>query len=571
MCISLYLVHAVSRWNKVPLIQRHTLSLAKQMRAKSICIEDGPPAVYRLPMREVVMNEKQRLAKFHISKPLPKDRSPEKVIMLLGATGAGKTTMIHSIANYTMGVHWEDEFRFKLFMEAEMTKTSEAHSQTRWITAYTFHRMEGSKVPFTLTIVDTPGFGDTEGLERDKEITMQIKEFFSLPGENGIDHLDGIGFISQAALARLTPTQKYIYDSILSTFGKDISGNIFLMATFADGSPEPPVVGAVKAAEIPFTSFFTFNNCSLFSDSEECDEDMNFDELFWQLCSENLQQFFTKLATVEPKSLQLTKQVLEERQQLETVIQGLQQKINTGLSKINELQQEEAILKKRELDILANKDFSYEVKISKVKSVDISGSGLFVTNCLECNFTCHYPCPYPFDEDKYRCTAMVNQGDPHKAKCSICPGRCSWRVHINVPSRYEVYEETETRTSEHLKSRYYEALSGQSSVKTMIANMKDHLAFLQGKVLEMSREAKETMQRLDEIALKPNPLSEVEYIDLLIESERQEGKPGYPQRIKYYQDMKQRAMIMSKLQDTHYSHAEAQVSTSDKWDTFKFW
>ena len=111
-------------------------------------------------MREVVMNEKQRIAKFHISKPLPKDRSPEKVILLLGSTGAGKTTMIHSIANYIMGVHWEDEFRFKLLMEAEMSNTSEAHSQTRWITAYTFHRMEGSKLPFTLTIVDTPGFGD---------------------------------------------------------------------------------------------------------------------------------------------------------------------------------------------------------------------------------------------------------------------------------------------------------------------------------------------------------------------------------------------------------------------------
>lgn len=105
----------------------------------------------------------------------------------------------------------------------------------------------------------------------------------------------------------------------------------------------------------------------------------------------------------------------------------------------------------------------------------------------------------------------------------------------------------------------------------MIANMEEHLAFLQGKVLEMSREAKESMQRLDEIALKPNPLSEVEYIDLLIESERQEGKPGYSQRIKYYQDMKQRALIMSRLQDTHYTHGGAKVNTSDKWDTFKFW
>ena len=73
-------------------------------------------------MREVVKNEKQRIAKFHISKPLPRDRSPEKVIMLLGATGAGKTTMIHNITNYVMGVHWEDEFCFKLHMEVTHLK-----------------------------------------------------------------------------------------------------------------------------------------------------------------------------------------------------------------------------------------------------------------------------------------------------------------------------------------------------------------------------------------------------------------------------------------------------------------
>ena len=58
----------------------------------------------------------------------------------------------------------------------------EAHSQYRWITAYTFHRMEDSKDPFTLTIFNTLGFGDTEGLEWNKEVSMQIKEFFSLPG-----------------------------------------------------------------------------------------------------------------------------------------------------------------------------------------------------------------------------------------------------------------------------------------------------------------------------------------------------------------------------------------------------
>ena len=550
------------------------------MRAKSIRIEDGPPAIYKLPLREVMRNETHHIAKCHISKPVPKDRFPEKVIMILGATGAGKTTMINSIANYILGVHWEDDFRFKLLMEAEDDKKSQAHSQTRWITAYTFHKMEGSTIPYTLTIVDTPGFGDTEGLERDRVIASQIKEFFSLPGENGIDHLDGIGFVTQAALARLTPTQQYIFDSILSTFGKDVASNIFMMITFADGN-KPPVVDAIKSAEIPFCKYFKFNNSSLFNrsvdedkdDEEESDEDdEDFGEMFWKMGFISLQKFFTTFATVEPKSLQLTKEVLEERQRLETIIQGLQQKIITGLSKIDELRQEERIMKEQEAAILANRNFTYEIKVSKPHKIDLSGSGHHVTNCLECNFTCHYPCPYPSNEDKYHCSSMANRGDLYSARCTVGPGRCSWKKHVNTPFRFIEHEEIEKRTSEDLKKRYYEAMSGQSSVKSMIENMNDHLEFLQMKVLEMSHDAKESMQRLDQIALKPNPLSEVEYIDLLIESEKQEAKSGYQQRINYYQEVKQQALVMSKLKDDMYSAAAgSQIRNGGKWEAFKFW
>ena len=111
------------------------------------------------------------------------------------------------------------------------------------ITAYTFHKEQGFPLPYSLTVIDTPGFGDTEGLERDKKITAQIKEFFS--SENGIDQLHAIGFVVQSSLPRLTPTQSYIFDAILSMFGKDIAENIFLMTTFADGE-EPQVLDAVR-------------------------------------------------------------------------------------------------------------------------------------------------------------------------------------------------------------------------------------------------------------------------------------------------------------------------------------
>ena len=149
----------------------------------------------------------------------------EKVFMVVGATGAGKTTLINGMVNYILGVQWKDEFRFKVITEE--TKATQAHSQTQDITAYTFHPMKGSAVPYTFTIIDTPGFGGTGGLRRDKKITEQIKQFFSIPPPDGIDHLDGIGFVVQASQARLTSTQEYIFDSILSIFGNDVSKNIF--------------------------------------------------------------------------------------------------------------------------------------------------------------------------------------------------------------------------------------------------------------------------------------------------------------------------------------------------------
>ncbi|XP_063050095.1 verrucotoxin subunit beta-like [Engraulis encrasicolus] len=49
-----------------------------------------------------------------------------------------------------------------------------------------------------------------------------------------------------------------------------------------------------------------------------------------------------------------------------------------------------------------------------------------------------------------------------------------------------------------------------------------------------------------EIALRPGPLGPPDYIDLLIQSEEQEARPGYLRRIKALQEMRERAVIVQK-------------------------
>jgi ABC-type multidrug transport system fused ATPase/permease subunit len=139
---------------------------------------------YQLELKETPFTETTTIIKrFSFGEPNQLMDRPWKTLLLMGETGSGKTTMINAMINYVLGVNWEDDFRFMLIKE-EVRGGTQAHSQTQGVTAYDLHYQNGFRIPFSLTIVDTPGFGDTRGIERDEEITATIKEFFEHP--NGI-------------------------------------------------------------------------------------------------------------------------------------------------------------------------------------------------------------------------------------------------------------------------------------------------------------------------------------------------------------------------------------------------
>ena len=540
--------------------------LAETMLQKSKKMSNGPPPVYLLATKTKLNQDKGRIAKKSIGSPSGVcDGGKEKVLMVVGATGAGKTTLINGMINYILGVEWADKFRYKLVVED--SKVSQAFSQTRDITAYTIYPMKGSAISYTFTIIDTPGFGDTGGLKRDKEITNQIKEFFSIPPPDGIDHLDCIGFVTQASLARLTPTQEYIFDSVLSIFGKDVVKSIFMLVTFADGQ-QPPVMEAIKKAKIPAQKFYKFNNSALYAnDFKEIEE--GFDAMFWRMGARSFEKFFLEFEKTDSVSLQLTQEVLKERHQLQTIIEGLNPQITEGLNKIEEMRQEEAVLKKHEADIEANRSFTYPVEITVPVETRLEGTGRHTTTCLRCNYTCHKDCTIADDEEKFRCLAMDDEG-----KCEICTQHCKWSEHRNLPYVIEYRKETQMRTSDDLKKKYESAMSGKTRVKGMIGKLEEYLMSVHTKVLKMIVKAQQSIRRLDEIALKPNPLTQIEYLELLIESEKNEAKDGWKQRVQYYEEAKRQAEMLAKVKDV--KAAEKQIkekaSSGEKWySRFKFW
>ena len=270
--------------------------LAEIVRREELKLKDGTPSIYKLAMEENLRDARKMISKPSIGKP---GQLQEKVLLVIGATGAGKSTLINGMANYIMGVKWEDGFRFKVVTDDPNVSTSK--SQTKFITAYTFYPMEGSALSYKLTVIDTPGFSDSQGLKRDKDIVQQIQQFFLIPSPNGVRHIDGIAFVTQASHVRLTPNQEYIFNFILSILGKDLCKNIFLMITSAD-SQKPPILQALNDAKLEVSNrHFKFNNSVLFKDNKE-DED-SFDALFWKMS-------FRALADFLPSCFQLRALVL---------------------------------------------------------------------------------------------------------------------------------------------------------------------------------------------------------------------------------------------------------------------
>ncbi|XP_075071560.1 uncharacterized protein LOC142160588 [Mixophyes fleayi] len=517
--------------------------------------EKGKPSVYQLNLDLC----KSGYHKYNFGKE--NHQIPNKVILLLGATGSGKTTLINGMANYILGVEWKDDFRYKLVHE--VTNKSQAHSQTSVVTAYKINYESGNQIPYSLTLIDTPGFGDTRGIEQDKKITEDIDAFFT--AHSGIDQIDAVCFVVQASLPRLTSTQKYIFNSVFSIFGKDIKDNIFILINFSDAET-PPVLEAIKHADIPCPLdsngdpiHFKFNNSALFANNQA--SNMSFNEMFWNMGVESMRTFFSDLSKLESKSLKLTKEVLMERKQLQMTLQALQTQIKAGLIKLDEIRKTQEALQQNKGLMAANKYFEYEVYITVAEMHKVNNN---TTNCSKCKFTCDDVCRIPFDSMKWLCDAMKN------GHCTQCPGKCAWRDHTNERYKWDYVTKIVKRTSDQLKNRYEKAAGEVMNAGKIFIKLKEEYDLVKDAVFLLICKSSQSLKRLHEIALIPNQLSVTDYIDLRLQSEEQEAKPGYRERIKSLMEVREQEEMLQEIQkapNNNFKKAEKMMCTFFSWTT----
>ncbi|WAR30943.1 hypothetical protein MAR_033485, partial [Mya arenaria] len=511
-------------------------------------VDGQNPTTYALPVaenrtaRDETVKSRQfllgNLWLFYIGSPPLVATKEKKTIMLFGALGTGKSTMVDGFVNYTLGVNWDDPFRYTTVdfdEEKKQRETNQALSQTEWITRYTIFPEKGSRVPYCLNIIDTPGLGDIRGIKRDQEIVKQIRQFFSAKVPKGVCDIDAICFLIKASDYRLTAVQSYIFQLIMSLFGNDVEGNICSFITFADGI-DPPVLPALKETNLSFGEYFTFNNSCLFASNAS---HLSFAPLFWDIWIKSFQHFFSHLEKGKPKSLQLTNDVLDVRFRLEQTMNNLQPQLEAALLKVNQLKEEIAIMDKNKSILKENANFTYVVVQTQQKRRELP-AGKHATNCTNCYFTCHEICGIPDDGSKKDCTVMDRNGT-----CTVCPNKCHWDKHSNAPYTFDYATVEVERNFGEMQKKYQEAagklLTQEQIIEKMVKELDDMIGYIECRMTIVN----EFNERLSANALRPNPLLMTQHIELLIENEKLLKKDGFLERIHTLNESRKTTLIMS--------------------------
>ncbi|KAM6902197.1 uncharacterized protein FYW49_015830 [Xenentodon cancila] len=493
--------------------RRRISSGYEDVMSQSELIRSGPPAVYQLKPKTQLITTLKRVTIGERN-----STKTNKTILLVGETGTGKSTLINALVNYTMGVKFEDEVWFQI---VEDEKRSQAESQTSDVIVYEIFGFEDKTLPFSLTIVDTPGYGDTRGIEHDAVVSQRLFDLFR--SEDGVHEMNAVGLVLKATVNRVSDRMTYIFDSVMSLFGKDLEKNIIALMTHSDGMPPKNALQALEAANIKCAKneknrpvHFLFNNCQ----SELRDEDTEVPlENAWRQTTKGMEQFSEFLKKVRPQKLKTTVEVLKSQIRLTASIHNLQERIKSTEKMKEEIEKTQMQLKIHESDLKDDKNFTIEVQEQYIELEKYGGGWSWfefdgVTRCTTCKENCHYPgCTVAWSASL--CEIMSG------GSCTVCRGRCSDSRHVKDSNRYVTKTRKVKKTVEELKKAYEGNVKDTSGLLNVLEVKKKKLE-AEGK--QWLEEAFRYVLKLRDTALTVKTLSTQTYLGVLIQKMRDLGE-----------------------------------------------
>lgn len=489
------------------------------------------------------------------------------VLLLLGETGVGKSTFINAFVNYVTHTTIDDALKSELISlipssftitDADYNETvvkigndtnevfDIGKSATQTCKTYIFP-INDKKI----VIIDTPGIGDTRGVEQDKKNFQHILQFVG-----NYDKINGICILLKPNNARADVLSNYCIHGLLAQLHKSASKNIVFCYTnsrstlYRPGDTHPKLrksledLYAATNVNIPLNkdNTFCFDSESFrflaalkqgikFSPEERSDFEKSWEKSMIE--TYRLLQFITtrpphlvsetiSLNTARTLISQLSRPIAEITKSIQISNNRLNkqdEKIRKSFESIDKLQKE-LYIPYEDLELR---------KLSHPSTVCTSKKCVKVLNGkVQYTTICHKNCSLKgVATDIINNAALSQCAAMDNGKCKIC--NCGWESHMHIT--YETIRINVKKVDESVQGRL---LNEEDLKKAAIK----YIEILKCEVIENEKEQKKIREICTQFAafLKANAItpyndSILDYINHLIEESELEGKQSTSARL----------------------------------------
>ncbi|KAI1404242.1 hypothetical protein F4819DRAFT_448448 [Hypoxylon fuscum] len=431
------------------------------------------------------------------------DKDKTVVVVFAGASGHGKSTEINAFISYLLGGEVDDPTRI-LVINDSGAKQSE--SVTQLVTCFRIRPLSPLFQGKTMLIVDTPGYGDTRGVDRDVFVTAAMSEFFKT-----VNHVNAIFFTCRANEARttlLSPVSTYVF----SLFAKDVRSCLRTIYTFSD-SGAPLARSALQRLEWPVENGEIAVNNSTFTIELDGGRDDIVVREGWHRSVRNQFLVMQMLLHMPSVSTKNSASVTQNRFQLEKKCELAEKKI---IRTANDAQNLIARLGALASAVGAAPGDKIKVTVDRAIQKPLV-EGKATTLCLNCNFTCHEICAYGDDDDKIKCIAMAD------GECTICKGGCKWDMHRNASYIITTEKHSEWMVPLDMIKRWN---TNNNTLEGVLLNAMDRYTLLQEDLRADILDLAKLSDKLTDTALLHDPTGLFNYIETLIRTARARGAPA---------------------------------------------
>ena len=163
------------------------------------------------------------------------ERGCNYTVLLLGQTGSGKTSLLNLIANYSGVLHILDEGvlsagELHAFGQGRVTDLSVENALDDPLASKTsdarVYQLELASNWF-FTIIDTPGFGESRGLDVDKQHVERIMACL----KEKIQSINCVMLVMNGRESRMTTTMKYVLSQLTAVMPKAVLDHVVAVFT----------------------------------------------------------------------------------------------------------------------------------------------------------------------------------------------------------------------------------------------------------------------------------------------------------------------------------------------------